>query len=436
MKSPSLSLDAQVSALLAQTDGCTAAALQAATGKSQASISLALTRLGDAVCKMGAARSTRYALTQAVLGLDARQAVHLAAPHADQGLFGSLVFLQGNRVHISGPRKSQWLGSNALPWWLSTLKPQGFLGRRFARLRPDFAPDPAEWTLAQILYMAVNHIGDPPGAFTVGPRNLANSVPLTNRSRGAAFGRLADAAADSLPAGSSAGGEQPKFLAQVGNREVIVKFTPPRGTPFGERWHDLLQLEHLAGLVLRDNGIAVAQTELVQTQRRTYLQSTRFDRLGGTGKRHVVAASSVHEAFVKAPQRHWVATCEALVTLKLLAPEHLRAVASTYLFGQYIANTDMHFGNLSFFVDDVTEPVLLPTPVYDMLPMAWRPGVHGGELGAVPIPERVQPAGFETQAAEARAWAIDYWEQAARLEGLSSSLQRASARNAKSLRAG
>lgn len=434
MNSTAFSLDSQVRTLLTQADGRSAAELQSATGKSQPSISLALTRLGDAVYKIGAARSTRYALTQSILGLDARQAVDLAAPHADQGVFGSLVFLQGNRVHICGPRKRQWMATGALPWWLSTLQPQGYLGRQFARLRPDFAPDPDQWTLEQTLYMAVNHLSDPPGAFAMGPRRLETPITLKNHNRGQGFDHLADTAAQSLPTGSSAGGEQPKFLTQVGNTQVIVKFSPPRGTPFGERWHDLLHLEHLAGLVLRDKGVATAKTELVQTQRRTYLQSTRFDRLGRTGKRHVVAASSIHEAFVNTPQRHWVATCEALVARKLLAPEHLRAVASTYLFGQYIANTDMHFGNLSFFVDDVTQPVLVPTPVYDMLPMVWRPGVHGGELDAAPIPQRVQPAGFDTEAAHARTWAIDYWDRAARLEGLSPGLRRACARNNKRLR--
>jgi hypothetical protein len=42
----------------------TAQQLQSATGKSQPSISLALGKLGSEVCKLGAARSTRYALTQ------------------------------------------------------------------------------------------------------------------------------------------------------------------------------------------------------------------------------------------------------------------------------------------------------------------------------------------------------------------------------------
>ena len=58
---------------------------------------------------------------------------------------------------------------------------------------------------------------------------------------------MADAAADRLPAGSSAGGEQSKFTCHVDDDPVIVKFSPLRATPFGERWYDLLQLEHLAG---------------------------------------------------------------------------------------------------------------------------------------------------------------------------------------------
>ena len=127
---------------------------------------------------------------------------------------------------------------------------------------------------------------------------------------------------------------------------VVVKFTPPRGTPFGERWHDLLQLEHLANTVLRAHGVPTAQTVLVSTRKRSYLQSIRFDRIGASGKRHVVAAAPVHETFVKGPRRHWIATAEALAAQKLLAPEHLRSIACIYLFGQFIRNTDMHFGNL------------------------------------------------------------------------------------------
>ncbi len=49
-------------------------------------------------------------------------------------------------------------------------------------------------------------------------------------------------------------------------------------------------------------------------------------------------------------------------------------------FGQLIGNTDMHFGNLSFFVSS-GGPLAL-TPVYDMLPMLYAP------IGGDELPER------------------------------------------------
>lgn len=430
--SDTVALTVQLRSLLAQHGPLTAQQLQTATGKSQPSVSLALGKLGQEVCKMGAARSTRYALTQPILGLDARQPIHLATPHADQGRFGALTLLAGEQVFAQGPRKSEWLTVGALPWWLSSLRPQGFLGRQFTRLRPDFAPDPDRWSVSQVLYIAANHFSDPPGAFSLGthgqPSDMAlASQVITQAGRSDAFDQLADALVQGLPTGSSAGGEQPKFICRVrdeadalqADRQVIVKYSPPRGTPFGERWHDLLHLEHLANQVLRDQGIASAQTEVVQTPRRTFLQSTRFDRDGVSGKRHVVAASALHDAFVRAPRRHWVASCQALAAQKMLAPEHLASVASVYCFGQFIGNTDMHFGNLSFFVDDVTRPVLLPTPVYDMLPMQWRPGIHDGALDLTPLQSPVPLDGFDAQALQARQWAIDFWQRAASLPELS-----------------
>ena len=430
--SDSVALTVQLRLLLAQHGPLTAQQLQKATGKSQPSVSLALGKLGPEVCKMGAARSTRYALTQPILGLDARQPIHLATPHADQGRFGSLMFLSGEQIYAQGPRKSEWLTVGALPWWLSSLRPQGFLGRQFTRLRPDFAPDPDRWSVSQVLYIATNHFSDPPGAFSLGthgqPSDMAlASQVITQAGRSDAFDQLADALVQGLPTGSSAGGEQPKFICRVrdeadalqADRQVIVKYSPPRGTPFGERWHELLHLEHLANQVLSDQGIASARTEVVQTPRRTFLQSTRFDRSGASGKRHVVAVSALHDAFVRAPRRHWVASCQALAAQKMLAPEHLASVASVYSFGQLIGNTDMHFGNLSFFVDDVTRPLLLPTPVYDMLPMKWRPGIHDGALDLTPLQPPVPLDGFDAQALQARQWAIDFWQRAAGLPELS-----------------
>ena len=443
-----LLLTDQLRAALLRGGLLTAAQLQVATGKSQASISLALTKLGDEVCKLGAARSTRYALTQPIWGLSARQPINLAGPNKDQGLFGALTYLSGDQVYAEvNASNDEWLTRATLPWWLSTLRPQGFLGRQFTQLRPDFAPDPDQWTLAQVLYIAANHVNDPPGAFSIGTQGdgLVDSgrarSPISLALRGDAFDAMADAMVGGLPVGSSAGGEQPKFIALVegdlkGDSEgqrVIVKYSPLRGTPFGERWHDLLLLEHLANDVLRDSGMASAQTQLVHTARRTYLQSIRFDRIGVAGKRHVVAAAAVHDEFVKAPRRHWVATAQALVAQKLLTPEHLNDVARTYLFGQFIANTDMHFGNLSFFVDDVTQPVFTPTPVYDMLPMKWRPSIHDGSLDVTPVQAPMPLVGFEAQAEWAKACALRYWARASNLPDLSTDLRAACTQNVQRL---
>jgi hypothetical protein len=42
-----------------------------------------------------------------------------------------------------------------------------------------------------------------------------------------------------------------------------------------------------------------------------------------------------------------------------------------YAFGHFIANTDMHFGNLAFYFEDFKLQGL--APVYDMLPMFYMP---------------------------------------------------------------
>ena len=438
MNTPTIALAEQLRALLAQGGVFTAQQLQSATGKSQPSISLALAKLGPAVCKLGAARSTRYALAQPILGLPTPQTLTWTTPDGTLQSFGSLHFLQGGQVYVRTPQGADWLSPpSQLPWFLQTLRPQGFLGRQLTRLRPDFPADPDAWRTEQVLYMAINHIGDPPGALHLGDtrgRWMAEAPP-TMAEQAQHFDTLARTVSQTLPAASSAGGEQPKFTTKATSADgrhqhLIVKFSPPRGTPFGERWHDLLHLEHLALTVLADKGVAVAATRIVESSERTYLVSERFDRIGIEGKRHVVAASAVHDAFAQAPRQHWVATCEALAAQKLLAPEHVATVASTYLFGQYIANTDMHFGNLSFFVDDVVKPTFVPTPVYDMLPMAWRPGIYGGELDVSPVQPQIQPTGYGALASEVRIWAIAYWERAASLPGLSPALRAACAANA------
>ena len=447
MKANPLVLDQHLRVLLAAGGILTGRQLQVSTGKSQPSISLALARLGADVCKLGAARSTRYALTHGILGLPARQRLTRTSPEGLQEVFGELTHLNNGQVHVRSAQGAEWLSSaGGLPWFLEPLRPQGFLGRQLVRLRPDLSADPDAWSAEQVLYMATHHASDPPGAFSLGNEDLDRLVPqapVPLDARATYYDTVASHIGTTLPTASSAGGEQPKFVTEI-NRgasydgaqhdHLIVKFSPPRGTPFGERWHDLLHLEHLALTVLKENGIAVAQTQVVESAQRTYLESVRFDRMGQDGKRHVVAASAVHAEFVGGARQHWIATCEVLTERALLDVAQLHTVASTYLFGQFIGNTDMHFGNMSFFVDDVVSPTLVPTPVYDMLPMMWRPGIHSGALDANPLRMPTQSVGYAVQAQQARAWAIDFWSRAAELPALGAALRQASAASAASLR--
>lgn len=444
MNASKISLADTLYALLKQAPSLSALQLQTATGKSQASISLALKQLGAQVQKLGAARSTRYALTQEILGLPAAHELLWAGPDRFGGMpwrFGKLTYLQNDGLYVKSGQHA-WQTQGRLPWFLTPLKPQGFLGRELARARPDFPNDPDDWTLAQVLYMAINHVNDPVGAFFLGAVETSNfSAPDSATQKAEHYEHLATSIGAGLPAGSSAAGEQPKFTTGQRNGErFIVKFSPPRGTPFGERWHQLLHLEKRALQILRANSIASAQTEIVETAKRTCLESRRFDRGSNhdvaNTMRHIVSAAAVHDEFVKAPRINWVSTCEALVEQQLLSSSDARTVVLSYLFGQFIGNTDMHFGNLSFFVDDVINPVFVPTPVYDMLPMMWRPDIHSGNLDPSPLREPVLPRGHAEEAALARTWAIDYWQQASGDAELSTELRMLCTENARRLQSG
>jgi hypothetical protein len=100
-----------------------------------------------------------------------------------------------------------------------------------------------------------------------------------------------------------------------------------------------------------------------------------------------------------------------------------RDIQRIWHFGQLIANTDMHDGNLAF------RPGLALAPVYDMLPMHYAP-VRGVELPerqfAPPLP---LPAERDVWQEAARA-AIGFWERAARDARISEAFRHTCSRNA------
>jgi HipA-like C-terminal domain len=438
MKLTKVDLSESVAALLARGEPLTAAQLAAATQKSVSSISLAVQKLGDRVHRIGAARSTRYALKKDISGLAAQQKLRWLGNQNHGFASAHFTYLAGDWLHVVGHTKDgrhqEWLTQHQLPWFLSTLKPQGFLGRKLALWLPHLPSDPAHWSLAQLLH-SLTRISDPIGAVAVlsTPARPAHLRIASLAQRDAQFDSLASEDQTLPPAGSSAAGEQPKFVAYILGQSCIVKFTPPRGTPFGQRWCALLMLEKLALDILQSHAIPSAGTEIVQTQRRTYLQSARFDRDVEHGTRHIVAIAALHEEFVGDSWTNWVKTSEALAKKGMITAHELSQVASIFAFGHYIGNTDMHSGNLSFFVDDVITPTIRLAPVYDMLPMMWKPDIHQGALSDSPVRPQRMPTGFAAEQAQAREWAIEFWEQAAQLD-INADLQAASIESARRLK--
>jgi hypothetical protein len=370
--------------------------LQRATGRSQATVSRLLADLSNRVVTLGRARATRYGLPRQIRGLPAQQPITWTDEAGTPTQIGSLTFLERDLVHVDSSPGMHSVGSR-LPWFLQPLKVQGFLGKVNASrlVEAGLSPDPTTWNLESTLFAALR-LNDPPGAITLGDHferqdnvDLLTYALANDAGLPAILDMLSSDVARHLPAGSSAGGEQPKFLAVLdGERHVLVKFTPPRNSPFGKRWHDLLHAEWLALDVLAQHGVPVAKARVVESKMRTYLVSERFDRIGLHGRRHVVAIGDAHEAFVPGTYDNWHATAQALARqgrLPAAEPDRIKALLE---FGRLIGNTDMHSGNLALFVElgDLARGRFSTAPVYDMLPMRWRPNpVNGGWDDYVPF---------------------------------------------------
>jgi HipA-like C-terminal domain len=415
----------------------TSSELQRITGKSQPTVSRAIAALGNRVATLGRGKATRYAIPKSINGLPAQQPLWWTDTRGLAQRWGVLTFLANDVVHVQAEGLDV-LTTGRLPWFLSPLRLQGFLGREWAT-RLGLDRDSARWTLEQTLYAALR-IDDPPGAISLGepPGEWMPGAPVDPAARARRYDALAADVSATLPAGSSAAGEQSKFLASLESGErVLVKFTPPRGTPFGERWHDLLHAEALALAILGEHGVPVASTRMLESETRTYLESVRFDRSGpqGRGRRHVVSLDAAHDQFTTGSRQNWAATCDALALQKRLDPLDADAARALYDFGHLIGNTDMHFGNLSLWVDNPASGEFSLAPVYDMLPMRWRTdGFHGLQdyTAFEPLHGRVSPADATVSP---RSVAQAFWRRASTHAPLSAAFRQVASTMAQRLRA-
>lgn len=273
-----------------------------------------------------------------------------------------------------------------LPYPIADMRPQGYLGRTFARTHATLLQvpeDPRHWSDDDVLH-GLSVIGtDLPGNLIVGE---ASCRQWQAARQGHAFDpviddiertwpTLAQQSTLGLHVGSSAGGEFPKFttVRMIDGHpvHVLVKFSGSDDSPGSQRWSDLLACEHLAAQAIATHlAIPTATTRIHRTGKRTFLEVERFDRHGLHGRSALCSWASINDALFGLAGRPWTEAARRLRERGWIDADTEDAIARLWYFGQLIGNTDMHDGNLSF---TPVEGGLALAPVYDMLPMMLAP---------------------------------------------------------------
>ena len=411
-----------------QTQGPqTAAELASAFSVDRSHISRLIAQAGRNIVPIGSARRTRYALRRPVRGIGDSWPVYRIDRDGRAHEFAHLeAFYTGWRIHWSDPAPA-WIRivtdpdgwSEGFPFFLSDLRPQGFMGRSIARrvaTTLSLPNNPTTWSDDDILSYFQSEGEDLPGDFVVGDRPLRQALAkqdVITASRDG-YPALATAAVEGGVPGSSAGGEQPKFLTRIageeGGRSVLVKFSAPMDTPIGRRWADLLLAEAIASEILAEQGEGIANVHAVDVGGRRFLEVPRFDRVGMRGRRGVVSLAGLQGTEGAIETTDWVVATEHFAAEGVVSSAAVASVRRRRAFGELIGNSDMHPGNLAFFLSD-SVPLEL-TPCYDMLPMLWAP-VASGELvprTLSPLPPVPRQLPDWRIAAE---WAQSFWQRLA-----------------------
>lgn len=425
-------MDAILHAMRLQATPIRSQQLQEQLGVSQPTVSRALAALvqSGAVIKLGQGRSQQYAVPRAVAGVGYQIPVSSVDSTGQVRAQGSLRALHGGGYWVEGEALRSLLGAgpyfDSLPWLIQDMRPQGFLGRRFAKqhLGQALGSDPRQWRDDDVL-LAISQFGDDlPGNLIVGEaalqRHLSQSGQFLPVAEPSDYGALAQAAIDGAVPGSSAGGEQPKFCClDSQGRSWIVKFSPADDNPVAERIRVLLRCEHLALKTLAQAGQDAAHTQLYELDGRVFLASERFDRtqpdlFGQTpGRLGMVSLESFNAEFVGTVDQ-WARTAQRLQDQGLMDREDAQRLQLWDAFGQLIANTDRHYGNVSLLWSGRRWKL---APCYDMLPMRFMPvqgelPVWRWDINAVKPTAAVLPVWDQAKALAQVFWeAVDAMQQ-------------------------
>ena len=352
------------------------------------------------VLRLGKARGTRYFLRRSLRGLPSSAPVFALDQDGVASKVGQLALIapQGTVLDVAGmgwpveKEFAQGVWADGLPYPLQDMKPQGFMGRQFAHQESGalgISSNPREWRDDDILLILLSRGADTSGNLIVGDTALnlwlqskaGPQAVLGEDSILAGYAACAEQASSRGIAGSSAGGEFPKFTAMrelPGARtvHVIVKYSANDRSDTVRRWSDLLICEHHAlQAIRRIPGVQSASSRVLQHGGRTFLEVERFDRHGLFGRSPLCSLDTLEASMLPGTSTDWGDAGDMMQAQGWLNADAAKHLRSIWAFGKLISNTDMHKGNLSF----VPGPNMQVAPVYDMLPMAYAP-MAGGEI--------------------------------------------------------
>lgn len=394
----------------------TAAQLISALGISQPTLSRTIQSLSRTVTsfRVTGVRTPMYGLLRPLpMGLSARQRIyrHLRAGNIEP--FADVEFLAGGAtVERIGDVTRLYEG---LPPYMLFAAPSGFLGRQLAHEAARNQAFPAslkDWhddhRVAYLFKQGLNLpgnliFGDAPLekelAFLAVPPTPAEDkidhyVGMATALRGAAYG-------------SSAGGEQPKFLWLTQDAgHVIVKFAK-----VGSRMGELLPLEHLALRSLAEVGVPASRTQLLAGGGYVFLEVQRFDRIGLKGRVGMLSAGSVDDEFF-GMRDSWSEFAARCAQARYLTAEDARHIDVMAAFSELIGNNDRHFENISLLIREDGEYQGV-APAYDILPMRYASLGGGVDPDLTPIEPKVGTIGAQPEVwARAAAAAERFWTAA------------------------
>jgi hypothetical protein len=351
---------------------------------SQPTLSRILSTIKDKLLIIGKAQNTKYAVIRKINNVTTPVPLYEIIEEGNCRHLGVLHALEPHGFYfesqIISEAKSEFYPD--LPYFLNDLRPTGFLGRLIPTQHTDLnlPNDIKLWTAEHCLAFLSNRGWNCIGNFILGEQSfqlylqnhqsIAHGIQKKNREN--IYAQFANNVLSTGDVGSSAAGEQPKFMTMLlpEIKHVLVKFSPPFNTEIGRRVADLMISEQIALRVLKKNSQQAADTEILMGENRLFLEVERFDRGNNFSRYGLISLGSLDAEFAGISGT-WSKTSQELIKQKILPQSFYEKIRWLELFGNLIANTDMHLYNLSFFTKGLR--IIELAPVYDMLPMLFMP---------------------------------------------------------------